>query len=87
MLTLQVEQNFEPPHLQAAYAKLLDPQTLSGHIFADCLERYLSKLNIPKSLAPKLRLLTWLIHCSLEPEAKIIYSTFFALWQEEIARL
>ena len=82
MLSLQVEQN-KPFQLQVVYTRLLNPKT-SRNVFNRCLERYLTELNISKSLIPQLRLLTWVIHTYLEPKDKRVASTFFSLWQEEI---
>jgi serine/threonine protein kinase len=84
MLKLQAEQNFKPSQLGTAYAELLNPQITRGRIFIQCLERYVTELNISKSLIPQLRLLTWVIHTYLEPDHKRVSSTFFLLWQEEI---
>ena len=84
MLAFQVERDFELSRLQFFYTQLLNSQTSTGNILDRCLSRYLTELNISKSLIPQLRLLTWVIHTYLEPKDKRVTCIFFSLWQEEI---
>lgn len=88
----------ESGQYRESYRRLLDPQTSTGAVFAECLARYAAQVGIdPVALKP-LRLLTWMLHTRSEyqrmaaesggqPTAGALrQSLFISLWEEELAK-
>lgn len=44
------------------YRQMLDCNTFTGRIYQDCMNNYISSLDIPSSQIPSLRLFTWIVH-------------------------
>ncbi|MBV9279086.1 MAG: hypothetical protein JOZ41_03300, partial [Chloroflexi bacterium] len=81
---------------RASYRAALDPETFTGSVQRECLDYYMSRVQIdPASLGP-LRLLTWLVHCQWlcrhlaeesggRADAEVLRgSTPLAMWSEEL---
>lgn len=83
---------------RAAYSRLLDPDTPYGRIAADSIASYIAALGVESTEIPRLRLLTWVVHCRsdyrhLELEGgkpsqrELRQAPFLGLVEEELERL
>jgi Phosphotransferase enzyme family len=48
---------------RGAYARMLDPSTPTGEVYAACAARYCEQLGLEESAFLRLRALCWLVHC------------------------
>lgn len=79
-----------------SYRAILDPQTFTGGIVAECLARYVEQTGLDPQLLRPLRLLLWLIHSRSEyehfvreaggePSTELLQgSLFLRFWEEEL---
>lgn len=82
-----------------AYARLLDPATPSGEVFANCTRRYCEGLGLGTDTLVRLRLLCWLVHCrsdyrhfemdvGMQPDPEALRGgLYLGLLQEDLGRL
>ncbi len=90
------EKTWEKRNFGESYRNMLDPSTLAGSIFNECMELYSSELNIPRSEIDSIRLLTWLEWLNRQIEREYKYVTeiklplglgedmTLALWEVEL---
>ena len=82
----------ESGRYRKSYRDLLNPQTTSGAIFAECQQRYAAQVLIDAAVFKPLRLLTWLLHARSEyrrlmaSSSALQHSLFVGLWAEELAQ-
>lgn len=79
-----------------SYRTLLNPASLTGSVFRECLERYTQALGLDVSSTAALRVLVWMLHARSEyrrfvadaggaPSPTVLRrSIFMALWEEEV---
>lgn len=95
-LAFFLDGTMESQHFGEAYRALLNPDTLTGRITADCLGLYANRLNLDPSILHALRAFTWLLHARSEyrhftadaggrPAEETLRQSFFVnLWREEL---
>ena len=95
-LAFFVDGAMESKRFRESYRATLDPATFTGHVVAECLDRYFKQLGLPADVLPPLRLLTWLIHSRSEyrrlaadaaglPNTEALCNSLFVkLWTEEL---
>jgi phosphotransferase family enzyme len=59
-LSVYLEDAHDPDKFLECYRRMLDDTTYTGTVLNECLTHYCTKVGIPLSVAPTLRLLTWL---------------------------
>lgn len=81
-----------------SYRAMLDPSTVTGSVYAKCLDLYCSRVGVNPSSIPVLRLLAWLVHSASdyrllckdeggEPAPETLrQSVYFVLCEEELRR-
>lgn len=95
-LAFFIDGAMESKRFREAYRAMLNPQTFTGRIAAECQQRYIHRLGLAARVLHPLRLLTWLIHSQSEyerlsadaagqPTAEALrQSLFVGLWEEEL---
>ena len=95
-LTFFLDRAVETGAYRESYRRSLDPDSPTGRVHHECMERYASALGIPQEQFHALRLLTWMLHSRseykrLESEANGVPtpeslegSLFYNLWLEEL---
>jgi hypothetical protein len=82
---------------RTTYARLLDPETHGGALFATCVKRYCDRVGVAPDVAATLRAFTWMVHAPGEVDrigagrASTIHhaarrSVFLSFWLEETSR-
>jgi len=65
-LAAVVDKAWDPRHMQASYRGLMDVNTPGGAVFHRELDRYAREVGLQPDQIPPLRLLTWVLHSSIE---------------------
>jgi hypothetical protein len=58
-----LEEALDSGRTREAYARLLDPASATGEVFARCTGSYCERLGIDPDTFARLRLLCWVVHC------------------------
>jgi len=65
-LAFMLDEAWDPRRMQAAYRRLMDVKTPGGAVFHRELSRYAREVGVQPGQIPPLRLLTWVLHSSIE---------------------
>lgn len=97
-LTFYVERARTLEQYRRSYRMLLDPASVRGAVFHECLALYAGRVGVPAAGIPALRLICWMLHSRSElrrqeedaggapSEATLREGLFLALWEEEMHR-
>jgi Phosphotransferase enzyme family len=93
-----LEGALESGHTREAYARLLDPATPTGEVFARCVAQYCDRLGLSSDAFTRLRLLCWIVHSRSDyrhleldagrpPDSTALRnSVYLGLLQEDLSR-